>query len=69
MTVADESLVELQTRLAFQEDTVEQLGRLLHAQQQELQELRADVRRLQELIRQLTPALVGGPADEPPPHY
>jgi SlyX protein len=63
-------LIELQTRLEFQEETIEQLGQTLTAQQRELQALRTDVARLQDLVRRLTPPLTGQPGDEPPPpHY
>jgi SlyX protein len=63
-------LIELQTRVEFQEETIEQLGQTLTAQQREIQALRADVRHLQDLVQQLTPALTGQAGDEPPPpHY
>ena len=66
----DAGAVDLESRLAFQEDDLRRLGDLVARQQRELQALRQDVSRLQELVRALAPSQVGDAAEEPPPpHY
>lgn len=68
--MSEERLVELETRLAFQEDHIQQLNRSLGLQQQQLESLVLEVR---ELRRQLRALEAGEPADRgdepPPPHY
>ena len=65
----DEPLTDLQTRLAFQEDALDAMGRRLAAQQAEIDELRRRLERLAALVRDLTPAAAEGDAGAPPPHY
>ncbi len=62
-------LVELETKLAFQEDLIQALNQTLAEQQQELLELRRDVAELQVQLRAMAPGLASGITDEPPPHY
>ena len=66
-------LVDLQTQLAFQEDTIGALNEALAAQQQEILTLRQQVallkQRQDEQAAQLDEAGSAGPADEKPPHY
>jgi SlyX protein len=68
-TIADQ-LVEVQTQLAYQEDTVQALNRALASQQQEILVLR---RQLQLLKQRLDEQGSAGPAAdtgmEKPPHY
>ena len=58
----------LETRLAFQEDTIETLNKTITAQWQQIDAL---TRQLAGLSERLSEAEAGtaGPADEPPPHY
>jgi SlyX protein len=66
-------LVELQTQVAFQEDTISDLNTALASQQLDL----TDLRRQCELMRQqmlqeqveLQAQLPGSDGDEKPPHY
>ena len=65
-------LVELQSQLAFQEDTVHQLNEALAAQQRELLSLRRELELLRERLaeqgRRLDAAEPQAP-EERPPHY
>ena len=62
--------MELETRLAFQEEALDALSRTLAAQQQALAELREQLAELSCTLRQLTGSPVAaGSSDEPPPHY
>lgn len=62
-------IVELETKLAFQEDMIQALNLTVTEQQQELVELRRDIEELQTQLRALTPSLASTISDEPPPHY
>ncbi len=60
-------LEALETKLAFQEDTVQQLSDALVAQQSRLDRLQA---RIEMLTEQLRAGDEGdGPPEPPPPHY
>ncbi len=62
-------LEELETRTAFHDHTLEQLGRLVAEQGRLIGELEARIERLET---QLARAIAEGtlpPVDEPPPHY
>ena len=63
-------IVELETRLAFQEHTLQELNSVVTRQQQEILQLTREIESLKAQIRALAPALVAGHGDEPPPpHY
>ena len=66
-----QQLVDLQTQLAFQEDTLQSLNGALAAQQEEILLLRRQLellkQRQDEQAAQLDDA--GSPVDEKPPHY
>lgn len=62
-------LVELETKLAFQEDMIQALNRTVAEQQQDLLELKRDLEELQTQLRAMAPSLAPGITDEPPPHY
>lgn len=62
-------ITELETRLAFQDDTIQALNDVLVAQQRLVERLQLQVealaKRQQELLEQLGPE----EDEEPPPHY
>lgn len=65
------ALVELQSQLAFQEHTIEQLNAVLVSQQQQMDLLKMEIRLLKDKLSTLEDRVeVGGSArDEKPPHY
>ena len=65
----NKEIVELETKIAFQEDLIQALNRTVAGQQQELVELRRDMKELQTQLRALAPSLSSAITDEPPPHY
>lgn len=69
--VEDEKIVDLQSRLAFQEDSIQSFSDQLTQQNRELERLQIQMRamhkRMQEMSRQLEDREETG--DEPPPHY
>ncbi len=64
-------LVELQSQMAFQDDTIAALNEALAAQQQEILVLREQLTLLKQRQEEQAAQLdQGGPAaDERPPHY
>jgi SlyX protein len=69
--MSEERLVEIETKIAFQEQTIEDLNDVLYEQQQEIERLGsicdALVKRVKELS-EFTPG-IDAPANEKPPHY
>ena len=63
-------VVELETRLAFQEHVVSELSDALAEARLELSRNEALLRRALDELRASRPGVTGDPADEPPPpHY
>jgi SlyX protein len=63
-------LVELETRLAFQDNTLQDLNTVVVRQQREIDALTREIETLKAQIRTLAPELVASRAEEvPPPHY
>ena len=61
---------ELQTKLAFQEHTIEALNDALSSQQKQLDELTFKVRHVIDRIRSIEPSNIAKQSEEtPPPHY
>ncbi|MBR9858348.1 MAG: SlyX family protein [Gammaproteobacteria bacterium] len=63
-------LDQLETRLAFQDDTIEQLNQEITAQGAETARLKAQLSLMVKKLKELQPGEVADQADEtPPPHY
>jgi len=63
-------LVDLQSRLAFQDDTVQTLSDIVARQQRVIDRLAEEVSLLQRHVRALTPPeLEEALREPPPPHY
>jgi len=65
----EQKIEDLQTRLSFQEDTIEQMTRTLVEQQHEMHEIRQMMKHLQKQIVAITPSEIDANNDETPPHY
>ena len=72
MNELQEQLIELQTRVAFQEDTLNQLNQVVAKQDQEIltlqQQLRLLAKRLEDALF-VEEQGTAQPADDRPPHY
>jgi SlyX protein len=66
-TFDDDRFLELETRVAYQERTIEQLHEVALDLRSELEKLRREFAELQSRIDNDGPAI--GPADDRPPHY
>lgn len=69
-TNLDANLVELETRIAFQEHTLHALNEVVTHQQQQIDVLVREIQTLKDRLRAAAPSPVGSLEDEkPPPHY
>lgn len=64
-----EKIVDIETRLAYQDDNIQQLSDVIYRQQQQIDQLEKTVRALVDRIQDLTHAMPGKIVDEKPPHY
>ena len=70
MTTDADRIAELETRLAHQEQTIEELSSVVAEQAQLVALLREQVRRLSGQMGELADVVSEkGPDDPPPPHY
>lgn len=66
----EERLVNIETKISFQEDLVEELNKVVYQQQQKLNQLEAFCTSLAGQIQSLAEAgNESKPANEMPPHY
>lgn len=68
---AQQQIEDLQSRLAFQEDAIDQLNKTVADQQQSIEVLRQQLQYLHSQLQQLAEQQVGHgePGSEIPPHY
>ncbi|MFT6914798.1 MAG: SlyX protein [Motiliproteus sp.] len=70
MSTIEEQMIDLQTQVAFQDDTIQALNDALSHQQLELERLMQMVKVINGQVKQLAPESGESQADEPPPpHY
>lgn len=66
----NETIMDLQTRLAFQEDNLETINLTVVRQQSEIDMMQREILRLKEMIDDIREANAGeANTDEVPPHY
>lgn len=65
-----DKITELQTKMAFQEHTIETLNDALFAQQKQIQELQYQLTHIKNKLKQVTTSHMADESEEtPPPHY
>lgn len=68
--MSEERLIEMETRLSFQETTIQELNDVVTHQQNQLDILQAAIQELHGRMKSLSEEAIKDPADEsPPPHY
>lgn len=66
----EERLIELETRLAYQEETLRVLNEVVTRQQRQIEQLEITCRQLADRVARTADSVFKGtPADEVPPHY
>ncbi|GAB5381869.1 MAG: SlyX family protein [Aliiglaciecola sp.] len=61
---------QLQTQVAFQEDTIEQLNRALSDQQMQIDQMNFKIKHMTQRMKQIEPSNIADQSEEiPPPHY
>ena len=70
LALANEHIEELQTKVAFQEHTIDALNEALSSQQQQLDDLIFKVRHVIDRVKSIEPSNIAKQSEEtPPPHY
>lgn len=64
----DSRLAEIETKLSFSEELLEELNRTVYRQQQQIDQLQLELRALRDHVRTALPA-ESSQRDETPPHY
>jgi len=62
-------LAEIEVKLSFSEELLEELSRTVYRQQRQIDQLQKELQALREQVRLSTPAEPRNPLDETPPHY
>jgi len=62
-------LIELETRLAFQDQALQELNNVVIRQQQEIAVLTRDIETLKAQLKTLAPEMAASRGDDIPPHY
>ncbi|MEW5903590.1 MAG: SlyX family protein [Pseudomonadota bacterium] len=66
----EKRLTDLETKISFHEDQLEELNKTVYQQQQQIERLEAICEALARQLRAMNEAGEGGaPANERPPHY
>ncbi len=68
-TDLEDLLTDLQTRLAFQDETINELNDVVTDQQQQIDRLREELRIFSDKLKTLEESVDTAPQDEKPPHY
>jgi len=69
MNTLDTRVTELEIKISYTEDTVEELNRIIFRQQQQIDFLVGEIRSLREQVRTAEPGETTNLRDEIPPHY
>lgn len=62
-------LAEIEAKLSFSEELLEELNRTVYRQQLQIAQLRQELDTLRQHVRSVLPVEVKNPGDETPPHY
>lgn len=68
-TALEQRVIDLESQLAFQEDTIAELNRLVAKQSDELQRIQKHIMIVAERVQQIPDSSGQSPVDERPPHY
>ena len=70
LAVANQAIEELQTKLAFQEHTIDALNDTLSSQQRQLEKMEFQLKHVIDKVKGMEPSNIAKMSEEtPPPHY
>ena len=70
LAVANQAIEELQTKLAFQEHTIDALNDALSSQQRQLEKMEFQLKHVIDKVKGMEPSNIAKMSEEtPPPHY
>jgi len=68
--MTDKRITELETKVAYQEHTIQELNEVIYKQQQQIDNIEIKCQHLMDRIQSLSDSSPGEqPANERPPHY
>ena len=68
--MSEDVITELQTKMAYQEDNIQELGRVVIAMQKQIDQLELGYQSLKDQLKQASSMFSGiSEGDEKPPHY
>jgi SlyX protein len=63
-------IIELETKVSYQDHTIQELNEVVIQQQQQIDQLEKNVNKILEHLKALNPSDLARPEEEaPPPHY
>ncbi len=62
-------LADIEVKVSFSEEMLEELNRTVYRQQQQIDQLQKELQVLREQVRNSLPTEPRNPLDETPPHY
>ena len=69
MSTTDARITDLEIKISYTEDMVEELNRVIYRQQQQIDLLIAEFKALREQVQSAAPAEQRSLRDDLPPHY
>ncbi|MBE1286317.1 SlyX family protein [Alteromonas sp. LMIT006] len=70
MNSLEQKIIDLETQLAFQEDTIEALNQALASQQKQLDDVQFKLKHVLDKVKSMEPSNIASASEEtPPPHY
>jgi SlyX protein len=68
-TALADRLAEIEAKLSFSEDALDEINRTVYRQQQQIERLQHELRALQAIVEGGEADTAAGPRDDVPPHY
>lgn len=65
----NQEIIDLQTKLSFQDELLEQLNQIITDQQQQISRMEVRFEALKSQVQTMQSTQVVSDANEPPPHY
>ena len=66
----EQKIIDLESQLAFQEDTIETLNQALASQQRQLDDVQFKLKHVLDKVKSMEPSNIASAEEEtPPPHY